>query len=288
MIFIIFNLVVEDPTAILLGKYATPQAMAALSHKLGLDRAWYIQYWDIFKSAFTFNFGYAWSSKQHILTLFQKGALVSLTVTFPAFLIGNVLVISVALWMTKYRETIWDKLLVTFCITMTSISVLVYILIGQGLFAYKLDLFEITGYESGLASIPYIILPTIIQVWLHFCYYYRFYRTVMLDEIYQDYVRTIRAKGLKERIVLFKHVLKNVMVPIITTLVADMPSLIFGSVLIENFFCIPGLGNVVMNAIHCCDFPTIQAATVVAAVLSVLFNIIGDILYTLVDPRIKL
>lgn len=289
MVFLVFNVVIGDPTAILLGKYATPQAMAALSQELGLDRPWYVQYWDILKSAFTFNFGYSWSSKQDILKIFREGGLVSLTATLPAFIIGNILVVSVALWMAKYRGTFWDRLLVTFCIVMTSISGLVYILIGQGVFAYKLGLFQITGYESGFFNcIPYIILPTIILVLLHFCYQYRFYRTIMLDEIYQDYVRTARAKGLEEQVVLFKHVLKNIMIPIITTLVKDMPSLIFGSVLIESFFGIPGLGNVVMNAINCCDFPTIKAATVVSAVLSVLFSIIGDILYTLVDPRIKL
>ncbi|HLP34868.1 MAG TPA: ABC transporter permease [Amoebophilaceae bacterium] len=289
MVFFLFNVIVEDPTVVLLGKYATPKAMAALAHQLGLDRPWYIQYWDILKSAFTFDFGYSWSSKQDILRIFKEGALVSLTVTLPAFILGNILVVSVALWMTKYRGTILDRLLVVFCIVMTSISALVYILVGQGVFAYKLGLFEITGYENGFPYfVPYILLPTLIQVLLHFCYTYRFYRTIMLDEIYQDYVRTARAKGLEESVVLFKHVLKNVLIPIITTFVKDIPGLIFGSVLIENFFGIPGLGNLVVNAMNCADFPTIKATTVVAAVLSIVFSIIGDILYTLVDPRIKL
>ncbi|ROT47431.1 ABC transporter permease [Candidatus Cardinium hertigii] len=289
IVFLVFNVVVGDPTAVLLGKYATPAAMATLSHSLGLDRPWYIQYWDILQSAFTFNFGHSWSSKQNILKMFQEGALVSLSVTLPVFLIGNAVVISMALWMTKYRGSIWDRLLVTFCIIMISISPLIYILVGQGVFAFKLGLFEIMGYERGfLACIPYIILPVIIQVLIHFCYNYRFYRTIMLDEIYQDYVRTARAKGLTEQVILFKHVLKNVMVPIITILVKGMPSLLFGSVLIENFFGIPGLGNVITNAINCCDFPTIKAATVVAAVLSIICNIFGDILYALVDPRMKL
>lgn len=289
LVFIIFNVLVGDPTFILLGKYATPEAMVLLARELGLDKPWYIQYWEVLKSAFTFNFGYSWTTKQHILKIFQEGGLVSLTVTLPAFLIGNSLVISVALWMTQYRGTIWDRFLVTFCIVMTSISILVYILIGQLFFACKLRIFPIMGYEKGfLACVPYIILPTIILVLLHFCYHYRFYRTIMLDEIYQDYVRTARAKGLQEEVVLFKHVFKNVMVPIITTFVKDLPSLLFGSVVIENFFGIPGLGNVVIDAISLCDFPTIKAVTIIASVLSVLCNIVGDVLYTLVDPRIKL
>ncbi|MDN5246742.1 MAG: ABC transporter permease [Candidatus Cardinium sp.] len=289
LVFLIFNVVVGDPALILLGKYATPKAMALLAHELGLDRPWYIQYGAVLKSAFTFDFGYSWTTKQHILKIFQEGGLVSLTVTLPAFLIGNGLVISVALWMTQYRGTIWDRLLVVCCIVMTSISVLVYILIGQLFFACKLRMFPIMGYEKGfLACVPYIILPTIILVLLHFCYSYRFYRTIMLDEVYQDYVRTARAKGLQEEVVLFKHVFKNVMVPIITTVVQDLPSLLFGSVVIENFFGIPGLGNVVMDAMSRCDFPTIKAVTIIAAVLSVFCNIVGDLLYALVDPRIKL
>ena len=289
MVFIMFNVMVEDPARLLLGKYATPEAAATLAHQLGLDKPWYLQYWDIILSAFTFDFGYSWSSNQKILPILKDGAMVSLTISLPAFIIANTLVIAISLWMTKYRQTILDKLLVTFCIVTTSVSALIYILLSQGFFAYKLGLFEITGYEHGFPyCIPYILLPTIIGVMLHFCYSYRFYRTIMLDEIYQDYVRTARAKGLPEDTILFKHVLRNVMIPIITNFVKDIPSLIFGSVLIENFFCIPGLGNLVVNAINCCDFPTIKAATVVSAILSVLFNIIGDILYTLVDPRVKL
>lgn len=289
LVFVIFNILVGDPTYILLGKYATPEAMALLARELGLDRPWYLQYWEVLKSAFTFNFGYSWTTKQYILKILQEGGLVSLTVTLPAFLIGNSLVIFVALWMTQYRGTIWDRLLVILCIVMTSISLLVYILIGQLFFAFKLKIFPIMGYEKGfLACMPYIILPTIILVSLHFCYHYRFYRTIMLEEIHQDYVRTARAKGLQEEVVLFKHVLKNVMGPIITTFVKDLPSLLFGSVVIETFFGIPGLGNVVVDAINYCDFPTIKAVTITAAVLSVSCNIVGDVLYTLVDPRIKL
>jgi len=288
-VFLIFNVLVEDPAFIILGKYATPEAAAALSHKLGLDKPWYVQYQDVLKSAFTFDFGYSWTSSQSITRILKEGAIVSLTVTLPAFILGNILVTTVALWMTKYRQTKFDRLLVIFCIMTTSISSLVYILLSQGFFAYKLGLFEITGYENGFPYfIPYILLPTIIGVSIHFCYSYRFYRNIMLDEIHQDYVRTARAKGLPEETILYKHVLKNVMIPIVTNCIKDIPALIFGSVLIENFFCIPGLGNLVINAINHCDFPTIKAATVLSAVLSVLFNIIGDILYTLVDPRVKL
>ncbi|CCM10025.1 Probable peptide ABC transporter permease protein y4tP [Cardinium endosymbiont cEper1 of Encarsia pergandiella] len=289
LVFVIFNMLVEDPTLILLGKYATPKAMAALSHQLGLDRPWYLQYCEVLQSAFTFNFGSSWATKQPILKTFQQGGLVSLTVTLPSFLIGNGLLIYVSLWMTQYKGTIWDRLLVIGCMVMSSISILVYILVGQVFFACKLKIFPIMGYKNGFfACVPYIILPTIILVLLHFCYNYRFYRTIMLDEVYQDYVRTARAKGLSEEVVLFKHVFKNLMVPILTTLIKDFPSLLFGSVVIENFFSIPGLGNLVIDAVNLCDFPMIKAVAIITAVLSVFCNIVGDVLYTLVDPRIKL
>lgn len=289
MVFVIFHVAMPDPSASLLGKYATADTMAALRHKLGLDRPWYMQYKEILQSAFTFNFGYSWHSKQEIFKILRKGAWVSLTLELPAFLLGNGLVIGVALWMTQYRGSIWDRLLVVFCIVMNSISFLVYILVGQFFLAYKCGFFDITGYEYGFpACLPYIILPTIITLLYIFCYEYRFYRTIMLNEVYQDYVRTARAKGLSEQVVLYKHVLKNVMVPIITTFVKEIPPLMFGSVLIESFFSMPGLGNVVLNAIHCSDFPTIKAAAVVAAVFSVCCTVIGDILYTIADPRMKL
>ncbi|AWN81961.1 ABC transporter permease [Candidatus Cardinium hertigii] len=289
MIFVLFNVVVEDPTLVLLGKYATPQAMEALRHELGLNNPWYVQYWEILQSAFTFNFGYSWASKQNIIKIFQQGIAGSLSVTLPAFVLGNVLTISFALWMTQYRGSIWDRFFLSFSTAMSCIPILLYILMGQWFFAYKLGLFEITGYEKGLlACIPYIMLPTLIMVFMHFCYDYRFYRTIMLDEIYQDYVRTARAKGLSEKVILFKHVLKNVMVPIITHLIQAIPSLLFGSILIENFFGIPGLGNVIQHALHTCDLPMLKATTVVAAIVRIVCNIVGDILYKLVDPRVKL
>lgn len=288
LVFILFNVMVDDPAMMLLGKYASKEAAAQLAHQMGLDQPWYVQYLSILKSAFTFDFGYSWTSKQHILSLLKQGALASLSISLPAFVIGNGLVIATALWMTQYRKTIFDQLLVTFCVMMASLSVLVYILFGQAVFAYKLGWFEITGYENSFPGcIPYVLLPTIIGVFVYFCYHYRFYRTMMLDEIGQDYVRTAHAKGLPISLVFRRHVLRNVWIPIISGYIRDVPCLIFGSVVIENFFCIPGLGSLILDAITCCDFPTIKAATMVSTVLSVLCHMVGDLLYTLADPRVK-
>lgn len=289
VIFLLFNVVAGDPTVVLLGKYATPQQMAELRHELRLDQPWLVQYLDTLQSAFTLNFGRSWSTKQQIAHMIQDGAVASLTLSVPAFVISSVVAIAIALLAAFFRGTLLDKTLVVVSVIMMSISVLAYILFGQWFFAYKLGWFEIAGYEYGFPDfIPYIVLPAIIWIVLNIGPDMRFYRTVVLDEVYQDYVRTALAKGLSNRVVLFKHVLKNAMIPITTNLVIQLPSLILGALLIENFFGIPGLGSITLQAINNSDFPVIKAMTILSSVLYILFNIIIDVLYTLVDPRVKL
>ena len=289
VIFVLFNVVAGDPTVVLLGKHATPQQMAELRHELGLDRPWLWQYLDTLQSAFTLNFGRSWATKQQIAYMIQGGAAASLTLSIPAFVIASLAAIAIALLAAFFRGTLLDRTLVVVSVVMMSISVLAYILFGQWVFAYKLGWFEIAGYEYGFPDfIPYIILPAIIWIVLSIGPDMRFYRTVMLDEVYQDYVRTARAKGLPDRIILFKHVLKNAMIPIITNLVIQLPSLILGALLIENFFGIPGLGSITLQAINNSDFPVIKAMTILSSMLYIIFNVIIDVLYTLVDPRVKL
>lgn len=289
IIFILFNVVAGDPTHILLGKHATAKQMAELRHELGLDRHWFLQYIDVVKSAFTFDFGRSWSTKQLISTMIAEGAVPSLTLTVPGFIISTVLAVSLSLLVSFYRGGLFDKGTVVICIGMMSISSLAYILFGQYFFAYKLDLFEISGYDFGFPNfIPYVQLPVLIWVMLSIGPDLRFYRTVVLDEVYQDYVRTARAKGLGEKFILFKHVLKNAMIPIITYVVIQIPFLILGALLIESFFGIPGLGGITLNAINSSDFPVIRAMTILSAVAYIIFGVITDILYTVVDPRVRL
>lgn len=289
VIFLLFHVIAGDPTVVLLGKYATPQQAAELRHQLGLDRSWLIQYLDVLRSAFTLDFGVSWATKQHIARMIRDGALASLTLSIPAFIIASLAAIAMALLAAFFRGTWLDRMLVVVSVVMMSISVLAYILLGQWVFAYKLGWFEISGYEYGFPDcIPYIVLPAIIWIILSIGPDVRFYRTVMLDEVYQDYVRTARAKGLSNQVILFKHVLKNAMIPIITNLVIQLPSLILGALLIENFFGIPGLGGITLQAINSSDFPVIKAMTILSSVLYIIFNIVVDVLYILVDPRVKL
>lgn len=288
-IFIMFNMVAGDPTYLLLGKHASAAQMAELRAELGLDRPWFFQYLDVLKSAFTFDFGRSWSSRQEIMDMISQGAIPSLTVTLPAFIIAMLISISISLLVSFHRGKALDRYIVFITVALMSIPSLAYILFGQFYFGYKLGVFEISGYEFGFPYfIPYVILPALILIVISIGPDVRFFRTVMLDEIYQDYVRTARAKGLSERVVLFKHVLKNAMIPIITRVVIQLPFLILGSLLLENFFGIPGLGDITVNAVNNNDFPTVKAIAIIVSVLYTLFNLITDILYTVVDPRVRL
>jgi peptide/nickel transport system permease protein len=289
IIFVLFNVVAGDPTHLLLGKHATAKQMAELRHELGLDRPWFFQYLDLVKSAFTFDFGRSWSTKQSITTMISEGALPSLTLTIPGFVLTTIFSVSLSLLVAFYRGSFFDRFSVFICVGLMSISSLAYILFGQWFFAYYLGWFEISGYDSEFPNwIPYVQLPVLIWIILSIGPDLRFFRTIMLDEVYQDYVRTARSKGLGEKVILFKHVLKNAMIPIITYVVIQIPFLILGALLIESFFGIPGLGGITLNAINSSDFPVIRAMTVLSAVAYIIFSVITDVLYTIVDPRVRL
>lgn len=273
----------------MLGKHATAKQIAELRAELKLDQPLWIQYLDIVKSSFTFDFGRSWSTKQEIIEMINAGAIPSLTVTLPGFIISTVISIAISLVVSFYRGKMLDKSVVFLCVAGMSISALAYILFGQWFFAYKLGWFEISGYEEGFPYfIPYILLPVVIWVILSIGPDVRFFRTIILDEVYQDYVRTARAKGLSEKMIMFKHVLKNAMVSIITYVIIQLPFLILGALLLESFFSIPGLGGMTLNALNSSDFPVIRAMTVLSAVAYIIFSVLTDVMYTLVDPRVRL
>lgn len=289
MVFLIFNVIFGDPSSLLLGKNATAEQMAELKEQLGLNKSLWGQYLDVVRSAFTFDFGRSWATKQDIMHMIVQGAGPSLTFTLPGFVLSLLISITLALFVAFYRGSWIDTTIRSITIAMMSISSLSYILFFQWFLAYKMDWFEISGYEPGFPHfIPYVLLPIIIWVVLSIGPDLRFFRTVMLDELYQDYVRTARSKGLSEKIVLFKHVLRNAMVPIITYVVIQIPFLILGSLLIEVFFSIPGLGTMIVNALNSYDFPVIKAMAILSSIALVVFQLITDVLYTFVDPRVKL
>jgi peptide/nickel transport system permease protein len=289
LIFVLFNVVAGDPTHLLLGKHATVQDMADLREQLGLNKSLFAQYWDIVNSAFTFDFGRSWSTKQQISEMLMRKAIPSLTLSLPAFIIATFTSIVFAVIVAFYRGKGIDLFIRISCIAMMSISSLVYILVFQYLLAFKWGLFEISGYQAGFPDfLYYVSLPIIIWVILSLGPDIRFYRTLILDEIYQDYVRTARAKGLSEKTILFKHVLRNAMIPIVTYTVVQLPFLLLGSLLLESFFSIPGLGGMTIDALNSSDFPVLKAMSIISAIAYIIFTLIQDIVYTIVDPRVKL
>ena len=288
IIFVLFNVVSGDPTAVLLGRHATARQMAELKEQLGLNKSLFLQYIDIVKSAFTFDFGHSWATKQEISKMIRQGAYPSLCLSVPAFIISTVISLCISVFVAYYRGKGIDLFVRVVCIAGMSISALAYILFFQWFFAYKLGWFEISGFEDGFPNfIPYIALPAIIWIVLSIGPDVRFFRTVILDEIYQDYVRTARSKGLSEMTILLHHVLRNAMIPIITYVVIQIPSLILGALLLENFFSIPGLGGMTLNALNSSDFPVMKAMAIISSVGYIIFGLISDILYTVADPRIK-
>jgi peptide/nickel transport system permease protein len=289
IIFLLFNLVAGDPTAVLLGKNATARQMEELRQQLGLNKSLFAQYLDVLKSAFTFDFGRSWATKQEITYMIKQGAYPSLCLTIPAFVISTVLSLLISLVVAFYRGKGIDLFIRFVCIAGMSVSALAYILGFQYFFAFQLGWFEISGFEYGFPEfVPYIALPAIIWILLSLGPDVRFFRTVILDEIYQDYVRTARAKGVPEIMVLLKHVLRNALIPIITYVVIQIPYLILGALLLESFFSIPGLGGITLNALNSSDFPVIKAMAILSSVIFIVFSLISDILYTFADPRVKL
>ena len=212
----------------------------------------------------------------------------SLSITLPAFILGLVLNIFFAMLVALYRGTYVDHWGVTLCVILMSISALFYIIAGQVLFAKMLRLVPISGFDSGIYSLKFIFLPVLISVVMGLGGSVRFYRTIFLEEINKDYVRTARAKGLPERTVLFIHTLKNAMIPILTSVVVNLPFLFAGSLLLESFFAIPGMGSFMINAIQRQDFAIVQAMVSLGSFLYVVGLLLTDISYTLVDPRVRL
>ena len=287
--FTLFTLVGGDISLEIAGKNATPETIAEIRHEYGFDRplffAWDSQFIRHFKDALTFNFGRA-RDREMVSDKILRGLVPSLSLTMPIF-IGEVLIsVTIALIVAFLRGTIWDALAVVLCVAGMSVPYLSFILFGQYFLAYEWGFFPV--FFSPHLSIPqYVALPVLIGIITGLGSSVRFYRTVMLDEMRADYVRTAFAKGLDARRVLFRHVLKNAMIPILTTIVLTIPFLFLGALLLERFFGIPGIGYLMVEAIGARDYPVINAMVYISAILFVIFNLLTDICYALVDPRIS-
>ena len=212
----------------------------------------------------------------------------SLAIAIPNLIIGLLAYITFALLMAFFRATYVDVGGVILCVVLMSISGLFYIIGGQYLIGKLLHLVPVSGYDYGFEAIKFLILPVLVGIVGGVGASTRWYRTIFLEEINKDYVRTARAKGMSELAVLFRHVLKNAMIPILTGVVVVLPLLFMGSLITESFFGIPGLGSYTIDAINHQDFAIVRSMVFLGSVLYILGLILTDISYTLVDPRIRL
>ena len=211
----------------------------------------------------------------------------SLAIALPTFFLGLFVTVSFALLLAFFRSTNLDFWGVVLCVAMMSISGLFYIIGGQYLVSKLWRLVPISGYAVGLDAWKFLILPVVIGVISGIGSSTRWYRTIFLEEISKDYVRTARAKGLSELTVLFRHVLRNAMIPILSGVVVVIPLLFMGSLLTESFFSIPGLGSYTIDAIQAQDFAVVRAMVFIGSLLYIVGLILTDISYTFVDPRIR-
>ncbi|RKU34529.1 peptide ABC transporter permease [Candidatus Poribacteria bacterium] len=236
---------------------------------------------------FVFDFGVSDTNNIDITSQIWERMWASLTIAVPTFLLGLLVNITISMIVAYYRATYVDFWGTILAVIIMSVSQLFYIIGGQWLFGKVFRLFPISGYDSGVELLKFVILPVVIGIISGIGGGIRFYRTIFLEEINRDYVRTARAKGLSEGVVLFKHALKNAMIPILTQVVLAIPLLFMGSLVMEAFFAIPGLGSFTIEAIQAQDFAIVRSMVYLGAVLYIVGLLMTDISYTLVDPRIR-
>lgn len=243
-------------------------------------------YWQKSAMLFVFDFGISDRNNYDIGNEIVKKMGPSLTITIPMLILGLLSGITSALIVAFYRGTYIDVWALVICVVVMSISSLFYIIGGQYVFGKLLNLFPVSGFDYDV-SWKFTVLPVIVGVISGLGGSVRFYRTIFLEEINKDYIRTARSKGVAERIVLFKHCLKNAMIPILTNVVMTIPFLFMGTFLLEVFFGIPGLGSFTIEAIDANDYAIIRSMAFLSSILYITGLILTDVSYTLVDPRIR-
>ncbi len=290
LVFFLFNWVGGDPAYILAGKISNPEQIANIRHQLGIDEPVYVQLWIFFKQTVCFDFGNSWSTGEPVSGILLSRLGPSLTLLIPLTFLETGLAIALGLAVAYVRGSLTDRMIMIVCTVGMSVSILVYIIVFQYLLAYKLGWFPVQGWgENWIQDLfKYSSLPILILLVVSIAPNLRLYRTFMLDEIGQDYVRTARAKGLTEKRILWVHVLRNATIPIITYVMSNLPSLLIGAFLVERFFSIPGIGREIILAVERSDFPVIKAITVYVAIATMFFNLLADLLYQKIDPRVRL
>ena len=274
--FVLFNVVGGSSAEVVLGKNATKEAIAAFNHRHGFDKPllvnmekgqplWDSQFCHFVVDLAHGDFGESTERREPVIDVLKRG-------------------LALALLCAAFRGGAIDRAVLFGSTILMSVNYVVWVLAGQFILAYKCRLFPIWGYENAF----YLVLPVLIGMLSSLGVDVRFFRTAVLDEIYKPYVRTARAKGLSGPQILVKHVLRNSLIPIVTYVSLSIPYLFTGSLMLESFFGIPGLGSVSLNAIHSADLAVVRAVVVLGALLYQVVNLVTDLAYAWLDPRVRL
>ena len=294
--FISFVLMVyfgPDQTFELLGKNATAEQIAEVRAELGYDRPFIVRYGEYLKELATLDFGLSNSTGEPVSSMLSRTIPISLALVTPGFILGNLLGILLALVAAYHRGGWIDKTIMGFAVVGMSISFLIVIIAFQILLSssFGLNLFPVRGWNvhSLYSYVMYVTVPTLASVFVALGYNTRFYRAVLVEEMTRDHVRTARAFGIRPAKLLYKHILKNSAIPIITRVMFSIPLVVVsGSLLIESYFGIPGVGKITFDAITSGDQPVLKAVVGLTAVLFVITLLLTDLLYRVVDPRVSL
>jgi peptide/nickel transport system permease protein len=315
LIFFLFNWVGGDPALVLAGKITNQEQIENIRKQLGVDQSYPVQLgYFTFEIATGFTCTYksftdpkrdtpaadgkkpecqsvrSWATNEAVPNILVTRVGPTLTIMIPVLILETLIGVILAIGVAYVRGTLTDRAIMMVCTVAMSISFLVYIIVAQYIFGFQLGWFPVQGWSDSFTKniITYAPLPIMLAVFVGLAPALRLYRSFFLDEVNQDYVRTARAKGLGEKTVMMKHVLRNAMIPILTNVGISLPGIFVGSFLLETFFSIPGLGREILTAVNRSDFPVIKAATVYLALVTMLVNLGVDVLYKAVDPRVVL
>jgi peptide/nickel transport system permease protein len=291
LLFVLFFFVTapEDIARRALGEKAPPEAITQWIKNHGYDRPVPAMLVEHYRRMLTFDFGRSDADDVPITKRLREGAGPSLALTVPLFLLAVPAALSLSLLVAFFRETSIDRAGVVVCVLAMSISMLLYIIGGQYLIGKLLRWFPISGFDARPGVIArFLALPVLVGLVGGVGSEVRFYRTVFVEEAGRDHVRTARAKGCGDGQVMLRHVLRNALIPVVTSVVLEIPFLFTGSLLLESFFGIPGLGALTVDAINGNDFATLRTMVFIGALLFTVGQIATDVAYTLVDPRVRL
>jgi peptide/nickel transport system permease protein len=288
-----------DLTYQLLGKNPSPEDITAMQHFLGYDQPFWLRYWHYLQELFTLNFGVSMVNDQPVINMLRESIPVTLMLMTPGFVLGNALALVLAMTASQYRGQWQDKAIMAFSVIGMSISFLIIIITFQIFFSssYGLDLFPVRGWSTSdyhggfnlINYLSYVTVPTLAIIFVSLGYNTRFYRAVLVEEFNKSHIITVTAYGHKPKHIMYKYLLKNAMIPIITRLVFSIPLIVVsGSLIIESYFGIPGIGLITYDSIVAGDQPVLKAVIGLTVVLFVLALMMTEILYRVFDPRIAI